>query len=174
MRTESLPFRVGVFADPARARRAIEEARNRGLTDIVVVTEDPAVQELFRKVCDDVRGCIEPVHRSPGELSPRAALLGAGIGLLAAFVGVWFFERAYGPPGAILNVAIPLAGVIWGAFIGAMISRGWQGEVENFYDQELGPGEILVAIEARDPERAAIAEKILHGEGVTPLPLERG
>ncbi len=138
-----------------------------------MITADPALQDELRSVCDDVRGCIEPLRRSPGELSPGAALGGAGIGLVVAFVAVWFLERAYGPLASILNIAIPLAGVIWGAFIGLMVSRGWQGEIENFYDQELGPKDILVAIEVRDPKRAAVAEKILQEEGVAPLHLER-
>ncbi len=168
------PFRVGVFTEAARARRAIDEARANGFTGIVVVTADPALQDELRLVCDDVRGCIEPVHRSPGEVSPSAGLAGAGIGLVVAFVAVWLLGRAYGPLEGILNIAIPLAGVVWGAFIGLMVSRGWQGEIENFYDQELGPRDILVAIEVRDPRRAAVAEKILEEEGVAPLPLERG
>jgi hypothetical protein len=167
------PYRVGVFTEAARARRAIDEARANGFTGIVVVTADPELQDELRKVCDDVRGCIEPISRTPGQLSPGAALGGAGIGLVVAFITVWLFSRAYGPLAGILNVAIPLAGIIWGAFIGLMVSRGWQGEIENFYDQELGPRDILVALEVRDPRRVAVAEKILREEGVAPLPLGR-
>jgi hypothetical protein len=171
MRTDR-PVRVGVFEEPASARRAVEAAKEAGFTKISVVTGDPRVQESFRRICD-VKGCIDPVHLTPGQVAWRAALIGAGIGLLTGFLAVGLFSL-FGTPPAILNIAIPPAGAIWGAFIGLMISRGWQSEPENFYDQELEEGEILVAIEDRDPARLAQAERILREAGVQPVPLSEG
>lgn len=179
MRTDDRPFRVGVFRDGERARRIVDELRANGLSRITVVTDDPNVQNAFERVCA-VRGaanvarCEDGVHRSPGQVSRTGALAGAGVGLVAGFLGVALFSNAYGPPGAILNIAMPLAGTVWGAFIGAMISRGWQREPENYFDQELEDGEILVAVEETDPGRRALAERILSGVGVGPIPLPQG
>lgn len=174
MRTDR-PIRVGVFDDAERARRVVDEARTNGFSRITVVTDDAALQERFHGMCDvRDRSCIDPVHQSPGQVSLTAGLIGAGVGLIVGFVGVWLFQQRYGPPGAIMNVSIPLAGVVWGAFIGAMISRGWQGEAETFFDQELQEGEILVAIEDKDPMRLQLAERILRGVGVSPVPLSQG
>src|SRR5436305_1790487 len=172
MRTTK-PIRVGVFRDTERARRVVGEALANGFTRIVVVTDDPNVQQNFKNVCD-VRGCRDTVQATPAQVSLGSALVGAGLGLVVGFATVFILSRIYGPPGGILNVSIPLAGVVWGAFIGAMVSRGWQTEIGNFYDQELQPDEILVAIEDPDPVRLALAERILRGVGVAPMALPQG
>jgi hypothetical protein len=168
------PVRVGVFQDVERARRVVVEARANGLQRITVIVDDPNVQETFRHLCDDVRSCPDPVRRTPAEVSFKTSFLGAGLGLVLGFVAVWLLDRAYGSPGAILNVSIPLAGLIWGAFIGAMLSRAYVRESENFFDQELGDGEILVAMEGRDPAQLALAERILRGTGAAPIALPEG
>src|SRR4051812_24514917 len=112
MRTER-PVRVGIFRDVETARRVIGEARSNGFKRIVVVTDDPNVQTSFKTLCD-VRGCADQVDATPGQISLSAGLKGAGIGLVLGFATVFLLGRIYGPPGAILNISIPLAGVVWG------------------------------------------------------------
>ncbi|MEZ0229910.1 MAG: hypothetical protein ACAI25_14900 [Planctomycetota bacterium] len=173
MRTDR-PVRVGVFRDSARARRVVEELVGNGFRHVTVVTDDPVAQASFRNVCT-VRGrCVDPVHLSPSQTSLAAAGIGACVGVIAWFIGVYLFRNAYGPPGAILNVAIPLAGFLWGAFIGAMVSRAWQGEVENFFDQDLQEGEMLVAVQDKDPGRLVVADRILSGAGGASIALTQG
>ncbi len=173
MRTDR-PVRVGVFRDGSSARRVVEELRASGFRRVTVVTDDLAIQESFRELCTVRGACEDPVHRSPGQVSMLAAGVGAAVGVVVGFVGVYLFRSAYGPPGAILNVALPLAGFVWGAFIGAMISRAWQGEVENFFDQDLQEGDILVGVQDKDPSRLMLAERILAGVGAEPIPLPQG
>ena len=165
---------MGVFDDGERARRVVDEARANGFSKITVVTDDAALQERFHGMCDvRDRSCVDPVRGSPGQVSLSAGLSRRGRarrGLHRRLA----VPAALRPAGRDHEHRDPLAGVVWGAFIGAMISRGWQGEVENFFDQELQEGEILVAIEDEDPMRLHLAERILRGEGVAPVLLPHG
>ncbi len=64
-----------------------------------------------------------------------------------------------------------------GGFLGAMLTRGIEKEVANFYDQAVAQGKLLVAVEihgSNSERRLALAEQILAREGERPLPLPEG
>ncbi len=165
------PVRVGIFRDPASARRVLDEAFRLGFRNVHVVAQEPATAGalLAHPVC--ARG--GKVRRSPGQITMVTAFVGALVGLAVGFAGAWF-ASGRGIFVGIGNLFWPAAGLIWGGFIGAMLSRGFTLETQNFYDQELSEGEILVAIEEDDPGRLLQAEEILRHAGVAPIPLREG
>ena len=69
------------------------------------------------------------------------------------------------------------ATVLAGGLVGAMMSRGFDKEVANFYDQALQRGQILVSVEEEGPDaqqRLALAEEIFAGAGAETLSLPEG
>jgi len=69
------------------------------------------------------------------------------------------------------------AGGIVGGLIGAMMTRGVEDELANFYDQAVVRGKILVAAEDRSergPQTLAAAARVLEEAGAEPMPLGEG
>ena len=74
------------------------------------------------------------------------------------------------------------SGGVVGGLIGAMMTRGFEKELANFYDQAVTEGKIVVAVENRDDEADAEekwkqlnrAEKIFADAGSEPMPLPEG
>ena len=69
------------------------------------------------------------------------------------------------------------AGGIVGGLIGAMMTRGIEDELANYYDQAVVRGKILVAAEDRSErgsERLAAAERVLAEAGAEPVSLPAG
>jgi hypothetical protein len=161
--------RSAVFHDATSARDAIAAARASGFTRIHAITGDPEIlAELQAEIGRDSR----LLARSPGMIALNFGAGGAAVGLLVGFVGAWFLSTA-GVQAGIANLVLPIAGAIFGGFVGAMVSRGFTFDAESFYGQELGSGEIVVAIEVGSPARLASAEKILGGDHRAPHMLPR-
>jgi hypothetical protein len=165
------PVRVGVFSRIAQADRAVRDLvaagfRKEEITVICPTCTPEKYQDYHR---DDPAGAHAATAAAGG--SAIGALLG---GLVGTAVGV-----ASG--GTALLVAGPLlsamgGGAVAGGFIGAMMTRGMEREVANFYDQALEKGQILVAVETErdDDPRLAEAERVLARAGADPIPLPRG
>jgi hypothetical protein len=165
------PLRAGVFEAVAEADKAVEEllAAGFGKDQITVICSVEAVQRHFKQY----------EHQDPaGKHAPAAALTGGvigatlgGLAAVAGFVttgGVALFVGG--------GLAIWTGGVV-GGLVGAMMTRGVEKELANFYDQEVGRGKILVAVEEKDPARQALlarASEIFARHGVEPLPLSEG
>jgi hypothetical protein len=69
------------------------------------------------------------------------------------------------------------AGGVAGGFVGAMMTRGFEKELANFYQQAVLEGRILVAAEDKSPyaqESLARATRVLAEAGAQPLPLDEG
>jgi hypothetical protein len=69
------------------------------------------------------------------------------------------------------------AGGIAGGFVGAMMTRGFEKELANYYQQAVIKGQILVAAEDHGPNRRSALEraaKILAKTGAKPVPLSEG
>jgi hypothetical protein len=165
------PIRAGVFDSVPDADRAVAELLAAGFTteQITVICSAETVQRHFKQY----------EHQDPaGKHTPAAALAGGAIGAtlggLAAVVGV----AATG--GVALFAAGGLAlwtGGVVGGLVGAMMTRGVEKELANFYDQEVCCGRILVAAEEEDPNRQdklAKAEAIFAEHGIRNLPLREG
>lgn len=72
-------------------------------------------------------------------------------------------------------LAAATGGGLAGGFVGAMMTRGFEPEIANFYDQALSKGQYLVAVEdeAEGPHLDS-AEAILRRAGATPMAMRKG
>jgi hypothetical protein len=82
--------------------------------------------------------------------------------------------------GVALLAAAPIsagAGGVVGGLVGAMMSRGVEKELADYYSQAVEDGRILVAAESHEPHdqaRLAQAERILGTAGAAPIELPEG
>ncbi|MEX0716459.1 MAG: hypothetical protein WD066_07730 [Planctomycetaceae bacterium] len=163
------PVRAGVFAEVAHAEVAVRNLLQAGFTrdEITVVSSDETKERHFR----------EFEHQEPaGTFTPATAAVGGGIGaLLGGVTAVIGLSTGVGAPlvaaGAFFAAA---GGGVAGTLIGALMSRGVEKEVADYYDQAVTQGNLLVAVEHHDPEKLATAERILAEAGSHPLQLMEG
>lgn len=162
------PLRVGVFETTREADAAVAELLAAGFTveQVTVICSQEAVQRHF----------VRFEHQDPsGTNTPAAALTGSVCG--AALGGLAIVAGAATFGGAALLVAGGVAlwsGAVAGGLIGAMMTRGVEKELADYYDQAVSQGRILVAAEEKDPQRAFMldrAAEILSRRGVEPMPL---
>ncbi len=165
------PIRVGIFDSLQEADQAVAELLASGFTkeQITVICSEDAVQRHFQQY----------EHQDPaGTNTPAAALaggaIGAALGGLAAVAGAVTFG------GVALLVAGGIAlwtGGVLGGLVGAMMTRGVEKELANYYNQTVERGQILVVAEQHDPNSKATLERaaeIFVKHGVEPLPLLEG
>jgi hypothetical protein len=170
-RQDELSFRVGVFDTIPDADRAVHALLNGGFTkeQITVVCSDKYKEHFFKAYEHQ-----DPAGSTTVEKAAWGGAIGASLGGLATLAGV----VATGGIGLLFGGAI-LAGMggVTGGLIGAMMSRGVEKELANYYDQSVVAGKILVAAEDHspaEPERLALAEKLLSEAGANPIPLAEG
>jgi hypothetical protein len=162
------PIRLGIFATVPAAERAVDRLLAAGFTaeQVTVVCSDPQKERNFEAYH----------HEDPsGTTTPAKAIAGGAIG--AALGGLTILAGAAATGGAALLVtggAAAWTGGVFGGLIGAMMSRGVEHEVADFYDQEVQRGNILVAVEDKSesaPSRLQEAEQILSDAGAEPMSL---
>jgi hypothetical protein len=168
---QTRPVRIGVYDTVAEADQAVSELLAAGFTkdEITVICSDPAKERHFTE--------FEHQDRA-GEHTPEAAttggVIGATLGGLTALAGV----VATGGIGLVAAGAIGAwAGGVVGGLVGAMVTRGFEKEAADFYDQAVVAGRILVAAEYHGPrqdEMLAKAARILERAGAEPLSLREG
>ncbi len=166
-----LPIRVGVFSHIAHADRAVERLLAAGFerAHITVICPTCTVSE-FPKVKHE---------ESAGTHAPAAAASG---GVIGAVLGGLVAVSVVATGGLSLLAVGPLVvglggGAVAGGLIGAMMSRGFDDERANFYDQAVQKGSILVAVEEHDADaaqRLEEAERIFEASGVEPISLPVG
>lgn len=170
------PIRAGVFSTVAAADRVVERLFQSGFNseEVSVVCSEEAHQLHFGGL----------VHDKPaGTFTPAAALagsvIGATLGGLAAVAGV----VTTGGVGILASGGIAAwSGGVVGGLIGAMMTRGVERELANFYDQAITEGKIVVAVEVNGGEkdthersrRLVVADEIFRAEGAESLPLPQG
>jgi uncharacterized protein YacL len=165
------PIVAGVMRSVSQADHLVQRLLNAGFhkNQITVMCSDRATEAHFR----------EFEHQEPaGFYTFKAMIVGAACGALLGLLAMMAMVALQ--VAEVLAIAsvlmVPFATVL-GGFVGAMLSRSREKELANFYDQELTPGDILVAAEDHS-ERAdttlAEAEHILAEEGVKPLELVEG
>ena len=162
---------VGVFERIVDADRAVQQLVDAGVPKerITVICPTCTTEKYDEYKKRDPSGA----HAEAG--GAIGAVLG---GLAAAAVGT---AAAVATGGTALLVAGTLlagsgGGAVFGGFVGAMMTRGMEHEVADFYDQALEKGQILVAVERGEgvtPEHVALADRIfasLGSENVTLRP----
>lgn len=163
--------RGGVFTSVSAADRAVRHLMAAGFSkeQITVVCSDAAKESHFR----------EFEHQQPaGANTPEAAATGGALG--AAFGGATAIAAGIaggGLPLVIVGGAGLLTGSVLGSFLGAMLTRGFEKEAANYYDQAVQEGKLLVTVEQREPQsRPSLheAEEIFVRAGAEPVPLVEG
>jgi hypothetical protein len=167
-----LPVRIAVFDQLSKADVVVQRLIDAGFSkDHITVVYPHSNSEQVEGV---------QVEEPAGSHAPAAAISGGAIGaLLGGFVA---FAGAAATGGLSLLAIGPLVlgaggGAVTGGLVGAMMSRGFDNEIANFYDQALQRGQILVSVEDEGPnsqERLALAEQIFAGAGAEPLSLPEG
>ena len=169
--TNSRPIEAGVFNTVDSARKAVLGLLAAGFTQeqITVVCSNETKEQYFS----------EFDHQQPaGTHTATAAITGGTIG--AVLGGLTVIAAAVATGGVALWAAGPItawAGGVAGGLVGAMMSRGVEKELANFYQQAVVSGQILVAAEDEGPEgppRLAKAAEIFAAAGAQPISLEEG
>ena len=165
------PLEVGVFTSIDDARRAVHSLSAAGFTQdhITVVCSDETKERYF----------AEFDHQQPaGTHTSKAAIAGGTIGVVVG--GLTVIASAIATGSLTLWAAGPItawASGLTGGLVGAMMSRGVERELANFYQQAVLDGQILVAAEDLGPNsaaRLATAAKILADAGAKPISLPEG
>ncbi|HVX13631.1 MAG TPA: hypothetical protein VHC22_20775 [Pirellulales bacterium] len=165
------PIRVGVFSTVRGAECAVENLLKAGFTteQISVLCSDRATEAHFHDF----------EHEEPaGSHTPAAVAVGGAIG--AALGGLTVLAGAVTTAGLGLLAAGGLAawaGGMVGGLVGAMMTRGVERELANYYDQAVTAGKILVAAEDHSEaqrQNLARAERILAECGAEPVALSEG
>jgi hypothetical protein len=160
---------MGVFSSLPAADAAVQRLLAAGFSprEISVICSEETRQRHFRAF----------EHQKPaGKNTALAATVGGAVG--AAIAGLAAVAAAAATGGAALFVAGGTAawtGGVLGGFLGAMMTRGFERELADYYDQAVIEGKILVAAEAHGssaPRRLAQAVEILAQAGAEPLPLQ--
>lgn len=162
-------YRIGVFDTSAAAERAVQGLLEAGFA-----------RESLSVICPDCAdGVASDVRRQDpaGANTPAAALAGGSLGALLGGVVAAAGIAATGGTG--LLVAGPLlaggaAGAVGGSFVGAMLTRGFEPETADYYDQALQRGKVLVAVENPDSKVLERAEAALLAAGAEPVHLTAG
>lgn len=163
--------RTGNFGTVAAAARAVQGLLDAGFEKehVSVVCSDRAKKAYLSEFEHD---------RPAGSTTTFAATAGAVVGGLAA--GLLAISGLVALEGeGLLVVALLFAGMgaALGTFVGAMMSRGVEHEVANFYDQSMTDGEILVAAEIERGGSLVMldrAERAFEDAGARPITLSQG
>jgi hypothetical protein len=168
------PVRVGIFPGIGPADAAIVRLLHDGFTrDQITVVAPTSFRAHFDREHLDTK-------QPGGSHTLKAATTGGVLG--AVLGGILATTAVVGSGGsALIIVGMAVAGAVVGAaaggFIGAMMSRGFEKETTNFYDQALKEGKILVGIEYEGPDQRSkleLAERGLAEAGAEALSLRKG
>jgi len=165
------PVRVSVFDTIAQADHAVRDLRAAGFThdELSVICTDRHKAALFHDV---------QTPAPAGTNAPAGILAGSAVG--AAIGGLGMAASALVTGGASLLIggaAMIAGGALVGTFAGAMMTRGLEPEMVNYYDQAVQHGKILVAVEVTGEDSGArleLAERILNQDGPGSVPLDEG
>jgi hypothetical protein len=165
------PIRIGVFADIESAQRAVGRLIEAGFrrSQISVVCSDETKERYFR----------EFEHQKPaGTTTPVVAAAGGALGAMLAGVTIVIAAGATGGVALLAAGGVSAwAGGVVGGLVGAMMTRGVEKELANFYNQAVVEGKLLVAAEDEGPNHARMltrAETIFAELGAEPVALPEG
>jgi hypothetical protein len=166
------PFRVGIFSTVAQADRVVRRLRDAGFSkdELAVLCSNETKAEHFSDLPSEPRGA----GYTPGAIV-TGGLIGATIGGLA--LGATALVTGGATLLAAGGTVLIGGGAIAGSFTGAMMTRGLQKEIADYYDQAVQLGKILVAVEVHgegSEAKLARAEQILAEAGAEPVALVEG
>ena len=162
---------VGVYDGVPEADRAVWELVHAGIPrDRITVICPTCTHEKYEGLDQE-----QPSGSHTAAGAAAGGAIGALLGGLAAVIGI----TASGGMG--LFAAGPLlfssgTGAVFGGFVGAMMTRGMEREVADFYDQALEKGKVLLAVERGDdvtPEQVAAADRIFAATGAEAVTLKK-
>jgi hypothetical protein len=162
---------VGVFDHIPQADRAVQELVDAGIPKERITVICPSC--THEKYQDFHK--TEPAGSHAGASAAAGGAVGALLGGLVAVAGV------VASGGTALLVAGPLlagsgGGALFGGFVGAMMSRGMDREVADFYDQALEKNQVLVAVELSadvTEEQLTAADRIFAAVGTENVTLQK-
>ncbi len=165
------PVRAGVFADVASATAAVDGLLAAGLRveHISVICSDATKAAHFSRYAHDA-----PAGATTASSAGAGAVVG---GIAAGLVAVSVVLATGGLAIVAVGSLFAGAGAVAGSFVGAMLSRGVEHEVANYYDQALAAGDILVAAEVAPGDDMALLDRaadVLRDAGARPLALPQG
>jgi hypothetical protein len=162
------PLRVGVFSEMSHADRAVDRLLAAGFTkdQLTVVCSDDMCHRHFKPF----------EHQQPaGQHTPVAAATGSALGVLVGSATAIAATLATGGTAMLISGALGAwTGAVVGGLVGAMMTRGVEHELADYYDQAVSEGKILVAVDEHGPQalgHLSVAERILAEAGALPLPL---
>lgn len=165
------PVRAGVFATLSAADDAVARLLEAGFTqeEITVICSNEAKESHFRKF----------EHQDPaGAHAPRTVPVGTSVGAAVGGLTAIAIGAATGTvPLVVAGGAGLAAGAGLGTFLGAMLTRGEEKELADYYDQAVRSGKIVVAVEIHglhDLRRLAQAAQIIADAGAEPVALREG
>jgi hypothetical protein len=169
--TTEKPVRVGVFNTVANADKAVRNLLAAGFAreELAVICSDKFKEKHFQDV---------PTPDPAGTHTAEGIAIGGAVG--AAIGGLALAATTIVTGGAALLIAGPAligGAALTGSFAGAMMTRGFEKEIADYYDQAVRRGQILVAVEVHGEDSAARltqAERILAEAGAEPIPLSEG
>ena len=154
----------------SEARRAVERLLAAGFTkdEISVLCSNETRQQYFH----------EFEHQRPGgKETPAAVVAGGAIGAAVGGLATLAAALATGGIALIFTGGVAIwSGTIVGGLVGAMMTRGVEKELADYYEQSVAKGKILVAAEIHPPEsrsRLVEAEKIFADIGALPLTISK-
>ncbi len=168
----ALTIRAGIFENEPAAERAVAGLLEAGFAKewISVVSTLPFPHHAEHA---DVQAVAPSGAHTRGALA-LGGTIGSVLGGIAVLIGVALTGGtgllAIGP---LLGGAA--AGGLSGGFIGAMMTRGFEPSIADFFDQALSRGQYLVAVEdnsASPPLEEA--EAVFERVGASPVPLRKG
>jgi outer membrane lipoprotein SlyB len=161
-------LRVGIYSELDHADRAVERLLAAGFAkaQLTVICSDETRQRHFQQF----------EHQQPaGEHTPVAAASGSAIGVLVGSATAIVATLVTGGTAVLISGALGAwAGGVVGGLVGAMMTRGVEHELADYYDQAVTAGKILVAVDEHGPQAAehlSVAERIFAEAGALPLPL---
>jgi hypothetical protein len=167
---EDINSEAGVFTTVDDARRAVYGLLNAGFTPehITVICSDETKEQYFR----------EFEHQEPaGTYTTKAAVAGGTIGATLGGLSTLAVASAAGTLALWAVGPLVGAGLVAGSLVGAMMTRGVEKELANFYQQAVVEGRILIAAEhsgRHHKERLQEAARVLKEAGAQPLPMREG
>jgi hypothetical protein len=164
---QTKPIRAGVYSSIESAQTAVDQLQEAGFSrdQITVVCSDRTKERFFRE--------FEHEHPAGTDVVDAAAT-GSLAGMILGGLTTAGVATAAGVSVLFAGPSFLLGGAIAGGLIGAMTTRGEEGELADFYDQSVTQGKLLVAVQDKDPARLVRAEQIIKGAGAEPLPLVKG
>jgi hypothetical protein len=169
--THKLPIRAGVFDSQPQADSAV--------TGLLAAGFDRGSIRVVSKHADLRANAAGWVNRiaSSGAHTPRALVIGAlAGGVLAALIATVWFAPTEGEGLIVAGAwfASALGGGLAGAYIGAMMTRGFEPAIADFHDQAMGASQVLVAVNEREGgPPLALAVSVLERLGATALWMRR-